>query len=220
MPHILSADEIHSISLTLSTARFSTYLEAKQECSQAAFNLYQWNLQVSSAMLAPLHVFEVTLRNALSEALEEIHGERWPWSEGFLRSLPNPPRGYSQEKDLRQTARNHDTTGKVIADLKFAFWDKILAKRFGAPIWKNKLRTVFPNAPRELSGDNLRKEIQLYTNDIRKLRNRIAHHEPIFQRQLDRDLRNMLTIISWRNYETMQWLEGIQQVSGILAERP
>jgi len=40
------------------------------EDEQLALKLYEWNATVSSHYLLPLHVFEVFLRNLVSEAIE------------------------------------------------------------------------------------------------------------------------------------------------------
>lgn len=58
--------------------------------------------------MVPLHIVEVTLRNAVVEAIETVHGGTWPWSAGFLRSLPNPtPPNYSPQRDLNVLGSKH-----------------------------------------------------------------------------------------------------------------
>jgi len=45
------------------------------------------------------------------------------------RSLPNPTRSFSPKKDLINACLNQRTTGKVIPELKFAFWQNIFTNR-------------------------------------------------------------------------------------------
>jgi hypothetical protein len=78
------------------------------------------------AFIVPLQVCEVAVRNGVAEAIERVHGPTWPLSNGFLRSLPKPKptADYNPEQDLRSTSSRQPTTGKVIAELKFAFWKR------------------------------------------------------------------------------------------------
>lgn len=77
----------------MSAARMGTFEVAagvQSDDDPAALLLYAWNAEVSGAFLAPLHVCEVVVRNAVSDALEALYGPRWPWSATFERSLPDP----------------------------------------------------------------------------------------------------------------------------------
>src|SRR5262245_46602597 len=122
-------DDRRPLISTLSEARFSTYLAASGNDVERAVSLYGWNARISSALMLPAHFAEVATRNAVADALAEVYGERWPWSPGLERSLPDPAHGYSPSRDLRDVRRYQPTTGKVIAELKFVFWQKMLTSR-------------------------------------------------------------------------------------------
>lgn len=81
-----------AIQASLSIPRMGTYTIATQRVPHAhgAIALYSWNAQISAAFIYPLHMCEVVIRNAVSEALTVAHGPRWPWDQGFLLSLPQP----------------------------------------------------------------------------------------------------------------------------------
>jgi len=70
----------------LSTFELATTVQPKE---RGALRLYAWNAQVAAAMLAPLHVCEVTIRNAVSDAITHVYGSNWPWHPAFLGSLPD-----------------------------------------------------------------------------------------------------------------------------------
>jgi len=125
----------------------STYERATNEAGEhsGALDLYVWNAKASAALLVPLHICEVVLRNAISEAIEAVYGTRWPWSPGFQRSLPAPPVGYSPRRDLQVSRRLAPTTGKVIAELKFVFWQKMFTARHDEQLWQGYLKGVLPN---------------------------------------------------------------------------
>ena len=42
-----------------------------------ALDLYLWNMEISAGFMVPLHVFEVSLRNAVAEAIAASHGKDW-----------------------------------------------------------------------------------------------------------------------------------------------
>lgn len=214
-------DQEHYLPTVLSAPRFATYLRSAGNDRTRALNLYQWNLLVSSALLVPLHVLEVALRNAVVEAIEAVHGGTWPWTQGFIRSLPNPrPPAYNPKRDLSNCADNQPTAGKVVAELKFAFWESMLTKRHQNRLWDKHFFHVFPDAPRGVTSDQRRSELRANIEEIRKLRNRIAHHEPIFPRALQDDFDRILRCIQWRNAATATWVRDIETVQAFFPLRP
>jgi hypothetical protein len=140
----------------LSTARMGTYevlATAAGRDLEGALALYAWNAQVSGALLPPLHICEVVVRNAVADALEALYGARWPWSATFERSLPKTKGPvYSTLDDLLKTRQRFRTTGQVIAELKFAFWGTLFTGRHDTRIWDPHLRRVLPNLDASKTG--------------------------------------------------------------------
>lgn len=161
-------------------------------------------------------------RNGVAEALTCVHGENWPWSNGFRRSLPRPKRrqDYDPQSDLETVAARQPTTGKVVADLKFAFWEKLFTVGQDARLWEPHFRRCFPSAPAEMPIAAARALAFSDIQSIRKLRNRIAHHEPIFSRAVLEDYRRILSLISWRSRTAATWVERIQTVTAIIPDIP
>ena len=81
-------------------------------------------------------------------------------------------------------------------------------------LWRPILYKAFPNA--KLS----RKAVHQPLDRLRTLRNRIAHHEPIFQRHLTDDNRSILQVLAWICAETAAWVGHHSTVQAILAARP
>lgn len=140
-----SATELNDLPNVISAPRFATYLQAKGNHKADALSLYEWNLELSAAFIVPLQVCEVAARNGVVEVLEKVHGQNWPWSNGFIRSLPVPKRHwhYNPQTDLRNVAGRMPTTGKVVAELKFAFWGKTFTKGQDARLWIPHMNTAF-----------------------------------------------------------------------------
>lgn len=205
-----------TIKQTLSIARLSTYEKEliKYPCFDDALSLYGWNAQISAALLVPLHICEITLRNAISEMLQIRYGNRWPWAEGFERSLPAKG-SYSPKNDLLQSRKHQKKTDKVIPELNFVFWQKMLTARFDQELWQKHFYDIFPNIPNQNSKED-RQALYDTVDKIRKLRNRIAHHEPIFFRDLEQEYQLILKVIAYRCKPTAKWLEQYQQVTQLL----
>jgi hypothetical protein len=214
---------IDAVTVVISSPRISTYENAtggKKPDSLEALDLYAWNADVSGALLIPLHICEVAIRNAVAEAIEQVYGNRWAWSSGFERSLPNPTRGFSPKKDLINARLNQRTIGKVIPELKFAFWQSIFTSRHDQRFWTPYLENLFPNMDTTLSIEDRRKLIYSELEQIRRLRNRIAHHEPIFTRNLADDYQKILSLVNYRCAVTAKWLDEHQRATEIISIKP
>ena len=209
-----------SIRAALSTPRLSTYVRAAQGDASAGIALYGWNARISAALMVPAHFAEVTTRNAVSDALTAEYGAQWPWSAPFRRSLPTPGGPvFNPRKELVAVAGREPTTGKVIAELKFVFWEHMFTARHHNQIWQPQIAALFPHAAGQTPNE-LRGRIARDLNTIRKLRNRIAHHEPIIGRPLVSDLHQMLELIALRSDSTATWVRAMQDATQILADRP
>lgn len=204
---------------TLSSPRLSTY-EREASNLDGALELYLWNANVSGAFFPCLHICEVTIRNAVSEVLFKLHGNQWPWDNGFINTLPNPKYGYNPRNNLQQARDKLSDVNKVIPELNFVFWQKMFTSRHDDQLWLPHFRTTFPHADASVAIQALRGEIYNDLEKIRKLRNRIAHHEPIFRRKLNENYEAIIKIIGYRCEDTAQWLSLNQNVVSLLNNKP
>lgn len=70
--------------------------------------------------------------------------------------------------------------GQVIAQLTMAFWKRLFSSEYEYELWDRSLKFIFPNK-------NLKRaNIATHFEEIYQARNRIAHHEPIYDKRLDR----------------------------------
>lgn len=214
---------LDAIRAALSDTRLSTYetmVGSTASGEPQAVALYTWNAQMSAAFMVPLHICEVTIRNAVSEALERVHGPRWPWQAGFQASLPTVPAHYSPRDDLQKVANEQPTTGKVIPELKFVFWEQMFTKRHDLRLWNTHIKNIFPEHLPSMTVRDLRKRIYSDLEAIRKLRNRIAHHEPIFRRNLVEEFNRILDLVRLRSPLVESWLVANQQVLQLASLSP
>nr|GEU28325.1 hypothetical protein [Tanacetum cinerariifolium] len=173
----LSQQQLTAVAASLSSARLGTYINASGFGANATpLDIYVWNALISGAFFTSLHICEVVMRNAISHALELKYGVNWPWSQGLERTLSK------WSKEELQSARQGipaGSTGKVIAELKFAFWCRLLTSGQDQHLWNANIRIVFPNLPFPMTVAAGRTMLYNDMEALRVFRNRIAHHEPI-----------------------------------------
>jgi len=107
---------------------------------------------------------------------------------------------------------SHD---KTVAELSFGFWTAFTAKRFEISLWTPYLRHAFPNLKPQR-----RALVSLRLEKARALRNRIAHHESIFNRNLESDFEDIADVISWMSLDAVRWALAHSRVPSLLAKKP
>ena len=176
--------EPRSLRVLLSPARMAPYLAASSDDWDDALSLYGWNASVSAALFESLHYLEVGLRNALDQAALEHLGISWLAADSpFLTSRSRHVVAQAQARAGGATYSH----GKVIAELPFGFWWSLLADEYNRRLWQPALRHAFDAPVR-------RRTLHAELDELRRLRNRIAHHEPIHTRDLHQDLARLLDI--------------------------
>lgn len=96
----------------------------------------------------------------------------------------------------------------------------MFTRRYDNRIWDGHLRRVLPNLDPALPVQTLRQQIYRDLEQLRLLRNRIAHHEPIFTRNLADDYRKILELVDYRCAVTAAWLDDNQQVAVVIKNKP
>lgn len=212
MPH-------ENIEKTLSTSRFSTYKKAiltkhGYDCPISALTLYEWNAELSSHFFFPLHIYEVVLRNAISDAIALRYGETWYNNEIFTNSLKK-----LDKKTLSDAVeKDGSSVGKVLPEIKFYWFENMLTKRHDGRIWEEHINIIFPSAPTTLDHKQIREKLKDSCYVIRKFRNRCGHHEPIFNNQRLQEIYPMLAeTIKWRCNDTYKWLNEKEKVTSLLS---
>ncbi|MGC9667099.1 hypothetical protein ACNTMW_11155 [Planosporangium sp. 12N6] len=104
------------------------------------------------------------------------------------------------------------TPGRVVAELSLGFWWSLLAENYNRTIWQPCLRQAFPNARRGM--------LYASIDDVRRLRNRIAHHEPIHGRDLPSDYRTLLDTAEHVSPRLPWWIDTTSRVPTVLMKRP
>ncbi|MGH2559874.1 MAG: hypothetical protein ACRDJH_12480 [Thermomicrobiales bacterium] len=163
---------------TVSTPRLDAYRLPNGTDWDMALN-YFWNVALSEALYPGLCMLEVTLRNAIHRDLSRREGTEL-WFRGLLE--PRQLRDFAGTSvSLHDKLKRQPTPGQIVAELNFGFWTTLLSQPYNQSLWTpNKsalLRAVFSRPPRV---PNNRHYIHGRYNDLRLLRNRVMHHEPIW----------------------------------------
>jgi hypothetical protein len=178
--------DLNQVVTTLTEVRLSKYLKVANDRPEVAMQLYVMNSAVSAAFLVDIHYVEVMLRNKFASQLTEKFGLEWFKNPEFLKLINQRSKNILEK--AQRSAQKHWVmgaplpTGKVIAELAFGFWCGLTDRSLEHTLWVSCLhKTFFPQKTPKRSVFNLALE------QLRQLRNRIAHHEPIFHRNLNND---------------------------------
>jgi hypothetical protein len=222
MEFSFSADQVSDLEDIISAPRFATYLRVVGGDRVRAMQLYCWNTEVSSAFYVMVQFCELSVRNAAVEAVEAEFGSDWHLNRGSLYTLPilRHGKGYQPRKNLEECAARFPTAGKVVAELSFAFWQYLFVRGQDVRLWSSHFDAIFPGRDWTLTLEQARAKMHQNIEEIRRFRNRIAHHEPIFARTLREDQIRLDRLIHWRRPGAASWLTGVERVTNLLEARP
>ena len=212
---------MESLKRCLSADRMSKYLRASQGSLSNALALYNWNTAVSAAFYGPLQWLEVTLRNSIDNRLAEAYGDAWYFhSDARLDFICR--RQIKEARDRLQRNNQAITRSRLVAALSFGFWVTLLGRggmlsakgtkaNFEMTLWRPALHKAFPNRP-----GLARKQAYQPLDYLRTFRNRIAHHEAIFERDLRMDYEKIVRVTGWISPEAREWIEEHSRVLELL----
>jgi hypothetical protein len=184
-----------------SAARLRRYQSGTGNDLETTVN-YLWNLALAESLYCSLNVVEVGLRNAIHNSLTAHFGvPNWYDRQGLLE--PDQAQEVARMKERIRKYGRQITPDRVVSELGFGFWVTILSRTYDARFWQASrqatLRRAFPRVPRR---KRQRVAIHAHYNAIRELRNRVFHHEPLFD---DRRLRLRHRDI----HEAIRWIDPL-----------
>ena len=189
----LDADSLGQVVATLTLPRLSKYLLVTENDAEQALRLYVLNTKVSAAMMTDLHYVEVVLRNKLDRELAIKFGPEWFKDSRFLALVDGRSRAIlsKAQKDAAKPWPKDEALppGKVIAELTLGFWLQLTDSKLEHTLWVPCLHKAF--APRKAPK---RAAFNQQVEKLRQIRNRVAHHEPIFHLDLLEAHRRILEV--------------------------
>jgi hypothetical protein len=195
----------------LSPDRLGAYSLNSDSDSLDAIARYLWNGSLCIDFHASLHVLEVVLRNNLYRASQKhVKTKNRPLGTFKCWLTASPSLLYEREAlhvqeavaRVREKYRNdkYHTPGRLIAKLGLGFWTSLCrapydhSRHDGPQLWPALLQPVFSHLPRE---HRTRSAVSAHLEEIRDFRNRIAHHEPIWDWDVLSMHNKIITAIAW-----------------------
>jgi hypothetical protein len=195
-----SPANLTEIERTLSADRLRPYRASVVGDGELAIRLYEQNTLLAESLYSVLQGLEVSLRNTIHAQLALDYG-RTEWYD-TLKLEPEQSAMLRKAKDNLVKEGKPLDAGRVVAELSFGFWTGLTGPKYDV-LWRDHLVKIFPRRPVQ------RVEVQTRLNSIRKLRNRIAHHEPIlFSGRLQKYVNQIFDTISWMSPVTARWVRS------------
>lgn len=201
-----------------SISRVSRYQKAANGDKKKAIAMYYANARLAQAFQPLISFFEVVLRNQLHYALaHHFNDVKWLVNQknGFMSdpSLTHVVKktGKTKTNDFLKkeveksektllVKRRNVTAGRVIAELNLGFWNSLYETHHYA-LLQGVPCTIFRGLPTGYG----RKEVNAIIQDIRIMRNRVSHNEPLCfdNRQFDMTyVKQMYVLI----YDFFTWI--------------
>ncbi|MRU14836.1 hypothetical protein FDP25_05255 [Roseovarius sp. A21] len=100
------------------------------------------------------------------------------------------PNGVPQNENHRKIAKKRQSVisvpdCQVIAQLTIFFWKRMFSENYEQTLWKPALKKVFPNKTLD------RSDVADHLEVIYEMRNRLAHHEPVYGARLRKILESI-----------------------------
>ncbi len=135
--------------------------------------------EISAALWVHIAVFEITLRKFIHSSLSKSYKTtRWWLIPNLLTAKDRAEFKYAEKRLAMQKRKVSPIL--VVHNSSFSLCIELLSKRYHQKIWL-KIVKYFPTHP------GRREDFYKRAREIRNLRNLIAHHAPIFHRNLLRD---------------------------------
>lgn len=211
--------KVKSFVATLSKARLAKYMKEAGGNTREALILYHWNSQLSQALYLPLQSWEIGLRNKMNTFLCWKYNAKWPYDNRAIRAFAKPELEKLTKTIQRQTQdrKVQPSTDQIVADLSAGFWVSLLGNKYSIPFsWRYNLTAkIFTNDARIDQPDARDKCAKLLD-----LRNRVAHHEPIFHLDLEAIRTDLDTVLGGLCGATQAYMVSACSFASVWAARP
>ncbi|WP_336624978.1 MULTISPECIES: hypothetical protein [unclassified Microbacterium] len=201
----------------LSAPRFTPYLTASNQDDDAAWELYSWATELSGAMHAQISFVEIAVRNTLDRELSRWNASQGgpvEWTAehgakgdlyGLLGKELREARARAR-KESKRRPKNHPRHGvtpthdDVVAQIMLGTWVKVLIPLSQTEphtrqqnLWAQGISGAFANG--NDGSDAARVGIGTRLDSIRRLRNRVAHHDNILDVKVAHRLNEILGVV-------------------------
>ena len=200
-------NRINAITKSISKQRLQRFLSDSDDDFEKALELYEKNMRVSVEIFPIIACFEICLRNYIHEAMQKNYGVGWLIGKKTPLEKEERDKIAAAEERLHKENKMNGTIsenmGRLVADLSLGFWIGLLGVKYEKSLWRVTLRPAFQNYKGHLPLKKLRSRVKA----IGRLRNRIAHHEPIvFIDNIAGRHTEIIETIGWMCLDTGNWV--------------
>ena len=174
---------------------------------------------MSAALFEVIGHVEVVLRNSIHQEMVSWcrangHDENWFLNgHGFLDH-----RAVRDVEKVLNRLRKSDSDlvpDELVSELNFGFWRYLMTTRYLTNLWVWAISKAFPA--------HLTLETRPLFSRVRRthrLRNLVAHHEPIFSRRIDLVLLDAYLVVRAIDPEIERWVRERSRVEELLIAKP
>ena len=191
MPIVQPLVSYAALERVFSPERLAAYADPANPDPRETVARYIWQLALANAIQPLLHTLEVAFRNELARAASKLTAGRTFRTDGIPSWLDATPTMLMERERAKVLAAKERmggdprrwTEARLIAKLDFGFWvalcrDSYADTRAGGPrLWPRALDLAFQKRPRTVT---TRAEVHHRFDRIRKFRNRVAHHQSVW----------------------------------------
>jgi hypothetical protein len=209
MPFVYSPYALNAIGNLLSSDRLNRYMLDSKGDKRLALILYERNTALSEGLYGVIQPLEIALRNSIHNIMRSAHANN-EWYDKITLGTKEREAVDEAKKTIFR-AVGMVTSGRVIAELTFGFWLRLLAPNYEKSLWVPHLYKCFPY----LTRPDRRKVFDRFFA-IKELRNKVAHHESIYYRDLGKDYASVLDALGWICPVTATWIHATTSFQHIL----
>jgi hypothetical protein len=170
---------------------------------------------MASATFEDVGHLEVIFREALDRALRAHYRESdvgIPW---FLLPTPGGEQVAAAVDTVRARLRAQglESRDQIVAGLSFGFWAGIVGSKYD-DLWRRAVHKAFPH------GEGTRKQISTSIEHVRKLRNRLAHHDSMANVDIPFEIRRVYELAGYIHPDAKMWLSACSRAMDVYAQRP
>jgi len=196
---------------SLSDQRFDSYRQSSTDKDIDLLERYLWNIALCESLYPTLQNLEIALRNNIYNAATiSFNNPKW-FDDPSILDIKEQ-RNVNEAKYKISNRDKLVTEGRVIAELTFGFWTSLFHSDYDRVFWNQGtlIKNAFPNMPNRIRN---RSTLSRRFSALRILRNRVFHHEPIWNNP---DLKNRYEDLT----EALGWLNpALRDVTKLMLDR-
>lgn len=188
---------------------------------ELTIKLHQFNFSLCMSMIPTLQIFEILLRNKINDNLKSYTANPMWWksvnkvnlNKGAIKKIKNA------EFTIRNTGRRVNPD-RIISELSLGFWVSIFNGEYDNPrdvsknLWNLTLHKIFQNGV-SVSRSTIHSDLE----EIRKLRNKVSHNDPILLNDILSTYTKILTLSQYMCPVTSKWIKRNSPIEYVLSSQ-